>query len=92
MSNNYKQMAEGFYNLLVNKEEELYESRIAICKECKLLEDDEIFGLMCSRNIYINPKTDEISDKPGVGFINGCGCVMKIKARVQEAECVLNKW
>ena len=62
-----KQIAEGFYNRLVDKEQELYKERIAICKRCAVMKVDDIFGPICSSTMYINPKDGDVSSikKPG---------------------------
>lgn len=87
----FNQILEGHWNELMKKENELYDYRMAICKKCPLLKET-IFGLVCSDKVYINPKTNEISDIPEIGFINGCGCRMEAKVRVPSARCNLNKW
>lgn len=86
------QIAEGFINNLTNREQSLYEKRIKICKGCKLLKIDSIFGEVCNSKLYLNPITDNISRIPKEGYKNGCGCFLKAKARVQHASCPLNKW
>lgn len=85
------QIAEGFFNNVVNKEQALYEKRIEICRKCPLLKEDLIFGEVCTSKLYINNK-DEISKTPKEGFIKGCGCVMASKTRVDKAHCIINKW
>lgn len=86
------QIAEGFYNNLTNKEEDLFDERIKICKQCKLLKQDNIFGEVCNSRLYLNPNTDETSKIPKEGFFRGCGCVLKAKTRVKYAKCPAGKW
>lgn len=88
----FNQIAKGTLNNILNKEEELYTTRIAFCRQCKLLTKHKIFGEICNPNIYVNPNTDEESVNPKPGFINGCGCVIGSKTRVKEAHCPLGKW
>lgn len=85
------QIAEGFYNNLLKKKEDLYIKRINICRDCPLLKIDPIFGEVCNPSLYINAK-GETSKTPKSGYIKGCGCVMASKTRVDEAHCVINKW
>ena len=92
MSTQIEQITEGFYNLLMKKEQELYEDRIAICKTCKIMTDDNIFGPICNSGLYLNPKTNEVITTPAYGFNHGCGCVLSAKARVKEARCPNGKW
>ena len=51
-----KQIVEGFYNRIMNKELELLEYRLNICKNCKLYLEDDILGPICNRKLYFNPK------------------------------------
>lgn len=43
-----QQIAQGFYNNLLNKEDDLYQERIKICRSCNLIKVDKIFGEECS--------------------------------------------
>lgn len=86
------QIAEGFYNNATNKKEELFNERIEICKRCKLIKSDKIFGDICNSRLYLNPKTDETSKENKEGFLRGCGCVLKAKTRVESAHCPVGKW
>lgn len=86
------QIIDGHIKELLNKEQELFDERIAICRECKLLTKDKIFGEICDRNKWINPITQHLSLEHLDGYINGCGCRMAAKARIAEAHCPLKKW
>lgn len=85
-------IAEGFYNKLTNNKNELKKERMVICKACKLYKTDSIFGAMCNKKLYLNPETNETSTRPIKGYYSGCGCVIEMKARVQDSRCPLNKW
>ena len=86
------QIAEGFVNNALNKEQDLFKERISICRRCQLHKIDTIFGEVCNKKLYVNPKTNEISNIIKEGFYNGCGCVLASKARVPRANCPLNRW
>lgn len=86
------QIIEGTYNNITNKNEQMFVDRIKICRECPLIKRDSIFGEICNPSLYCNPKTNETSNKPRLGFYNGCGCVLRSKTRVQDAKCPLHKW
>lgn len=86
------QIAKGFYNNATNKEQELFNKRILICRECKLLKIDKVFGEMCNARLYLNPATNETSLIALNGYTQGCGCVLKAKTRVKEAKCPVGKW
>ena len=47
---------------------------------------------MCNRKLWYNVKTNEVSNKQKVGFKNGCGCRLKAKTSVINAECPVGKW
>ena len=86
------QIIEGSYNNLTNKKQDLYKARIKICRGCKLLRKDGAFGEVCNSRLYLNPETDEISKRNKPGFLQGCGCVLGSKTRVESAHCPTNKW
>lgn len=85
-------IVEGFYNSATNKKQDLYETRIQVCKSCKLYIKDKIFGARCNSKLFLDPKTDEVSKTRKSGFIRGCGCVLKAKCRVKQSKCPLRKW
>jgi hypothetical protein len=86
------QIAEGFYNNATDKEQDLFEERIAICRTCKLMKMEGIFGEICNSRLYLNPITDETSKVKMDGFKRGCGCVLKAKTRVKGSRCPVGKW
>lgn len=85
-------IAQGFYNKMLNKEQGLQKKRMIICKGCKLYQVDKFFGAMCSRKLYLNPETNETSKTPKEGFSKGCGCVLDSKTRVERSKCPHDKW
>lgn len=87
-----KQIIEGAYNNMLNKQEELYQTRMSICKDCKLYKIDRILGPICNSGLFLNIKTGEVSRKPLNGYVNGCGCILRAKTRVPSAKCPLKKW
>jgi hypothetical protein len=86
------QIVEGSYNNLTNKKEELYNERMKICRECKLMKMKGAFGEICNPRLYLNPDTNEVSKTPQEGFYRGCGCVLGSKTRVLRAKCPAKKW
>ena len=72
---------------------DLYESRIEICKKCPLYKLDSKRGPVCNNALYIN-----ISDKkttsilPKKGYIKGCGCHLKWKIANRKSKCPAGKW
>ena len=63
------------------------EERIEICEECPIFNKGR-----CNSNLWINPKTDEVSTYAKIGFVRGCNCIIKIKARNKYNHCVAGKW
>lgn len=82
------QIIQGTINNFLDKNPELYQERIAICKQCPLLNS---LGV-CDPLLYLNPQTGEVSRSKKEGFVRGCSCVMSSKTRVPNAKCVAGKW
>ena len=55
---NTKHIAQGWANDLLKKEEELYQKRISICKECILYSKAGTFGPICDSKKCVNPETE----------------------------------
>lgn len=86
------QIVEGTIKNVLNIDTDYSKERLEICRTCKLLKIDPIFGEVCNKHLFLNPVTDNISTHPKIGFLNGCGCVIKSKTKVLNAKCPLNKW
>lgn len=82
----------GMFNNILDKEKDLFSTRMKICKDCKLYKKDDLFGPICNSKLYINPKTNETTSTKKDGFFKGCGCMLKSKTRVKNAKCPINKW
>lgn len=81
---------EGHRNEFLNKNDDLFEKRMEICKNCPLYKASSI-GPLCNPRLYINESGD-VSDRPKIGYQKGCGCRLKAKTRLESAHCVINKW
>lgn len=81
---------DGHIKEMFNKEEELFEFRMKICKECPLYKDTPL-GPVCNPNLFIN-KEGEVSKTRKDGFVRGCSCRLGSKTRVSSAKCIVNKW
>lgn len=86
-----KQIATGFINDILKREEDLHIARMSVCKECPIL-DKTPFGPVCSNKMYYNKETKKVYQYPCDGCINGCGCLLNKKTRVRIAKCPLGKW
>lgn len=83
------QIVEGHYKEITKKENDLYNERIVICKECPLY-SDTVLGPVCdSKKCY---KEGRVENFPSKGAICGCGCRLGAALRVLNKKCVLNKW
>ena len=85
------QIAEGHFKEITKQENELYESRIKICRECPLFSHSTL-GDVCDAKKCWDVAENKVVKYPGPDIICGCGCRLDAKARVRGAKCVLNKW
>lgn len=85
------QIYEGHKNEILKRENELYEQRIKICKECALY-TESVLGPICDSKKYVNIKTGQPNIFPCADCVNGCGCRLSAAARVIHKKCVLGKW
>ena len=70
--------------------EQSIEERLAICKKCPLY--NELRGGRCNSNLWLNPETNEVSIYARIGYVRGCNCIVKIKARNPKNHCIAKKW
>jgi Fe-S-cluster containining protein len=84
------QIIEGTVNNILNNKEQLYNFRISICRKCPLITSG-LFGEECNAALYVNPQTNEVSKSYKPGFISGCGCILRSKTRVVDANCPIGK-
>ncbi len=73
-----------------NKEEDLMNVRMDICKQCPLFTITKI-GPICNNKLWIN-KDNEISDVEKKDYVKGCACRLDAKTRLPKAKCIINKW
>lgn len=89
--NQVGQIVIGHFKEITNKENELYEKRIKICKTCPLYTNSSL-GPICDSKKCWNDKINSLELLPNKNNKCGCGCRLNAKTRLVEAECVLNKW
>lgn len=65
------------------------EERLKICKECPIY--SPIAG-RCNSKLWINPNTNDVSTHAKAGYIRGCNCLIKIKAKNSNNHCIAGKW
>lgn len=87
-----KEIMSGTINNVLGKEQNLFDKRITICKECKLFLIDKLFGPVCNHGLFLNPITNTTSKKEESGFYRGCGCILGSKCRSVNSKCPTGKW
>lgn len=86
-----KDIIEGHVNEFLNKNQELSEARLTICRACPL-HSNKAYGETCNNDLFLNPNTNETSYYPKNGFYRGCGCRLKAKTTVATKHCPAKKW
>lgn len=87
---NVRHVVQGHVKELFNKEQELSEQRMKICRQCPLFTDS--MGGICDSKKCYNTKTKQMAYAPGDDVICGCQCRLEAKSRIKGAKCVLDKW
>lgn len=72
----------GVTNIVLKKDEieYLYQTRLSVCKGCKLFKN----GICNKEEKTLNLKTNTM--------VNGCGCVLQLKLRDPIQSCPADKW
>ena len=68
------------------------EERLKICESCPIVKIDPTYGPICDNTKWIDPKTNEVSRFPRVGWIKGCNCKLRWKTKNPTSHCVAGKW
>ena len=87
--NQVKQIAEGWTNYALGREQELSESRMKICRECPLYneEKDTCDGKRCWDKV-----NQKLVDYPGKNIVCGCNCYMSAASKSRSKKCILDRW
>ena len=80
----------GHANELLGLNNDLSSSRLAICLKWPLYKN--FLGGQCNPRLWLNPNTNEISNKRLDGFYKGCGCRLQAKTREVTSACPAKKW
>jgi len=86
-----KDIIGGHFNELFNREEQLSNERLAICKVCPLYHKS-FLGWVCNPDLWLNPQTGDTSYTEKPGYFKGCNCRLHAKTRKPEAHCPSGKW
>lgn len=74
-----------------DKEKELYDKRINICKQCKLFTNHPQMGYICDNNKHLT-LDGKVLKYATSNSRSGCGCKLEIKTRLKHEKCILGKW
>jgi hypothetical protein len=83
---------QGHIRELVGNNNDLSESRLAICKECPIFIMSSNWGPMCDGTKYINEDGTQWSWARLKGYTKGCGCRLQAKTRIPDKHCIINLW
>lgn len=73
-------------------ENDFYEERLKICKECPLFKDTPQ-GPKCNPKLYISLDDKQTtSTYPKLGFKQGCNCLLHRKLANINSKCIAGKW
>jgi hypothetical protein len=75
----------------VDTEKELHDSRMSICKQCKLYTNHPQMGPLCDNEKHLT-LDGRILKFPTSNTRSGCGCKLEIKTRLKHEKCILGKW
>lgn len=82
---------EGNINRVLNKNKELSEYRLQICKACPLY--SQRFGGQCNNKLWLDPISGKVSvDKVDDRYKKGCGCIILSKVAATNSKCPAGKW
>ena len=72
--------------------EDFYLTRIKICEECRLYKIS-FSGAICNPDLYLNLEDKTTTSYiPKNGYVRGCNCLLKRKAKIKNAKCIAGKW
>lgn len=85
-----KKIVKGHVNELLGLNENISEKRLQICANCPIYSDH--WGGICNSKLWLNPDTNDVSNRPKEGYIQGCGCRLPAKTTLPYEKCVAGKW
>lgn len=81
---------EGAKNAFFGFNKQMSEARLQICERCPIYSPR--FGGICNSKLFLDPNTGDVSIEERDGYIEGCGCSLKLKTTVASEECPAGKW
>lgn len=86
-----KAIIEGHTKELMNENTNLRDKRINICKNCPLYIETSV-GPKCNPVLFMNLATEITYTSAMPNTIQGCGCRLNAKTRLEDEHCPANKW
>jgi len=80
----------GHVNEVLGLNEDIKEKRLEICTKCPLYKDT--LGGICNSELWLDPKTGDVSTEQEDGYYRGCGCRLQAKTTLATASCPAKKW
>lgn len=85
-----KQIVQGHFNELFKLNDDISKNRLKICYQCPLFLNK--LGGICNNRLWLNVNTGDVSTIKKVGYVKGCGCLLKSKVNNVNSKCPVNKW
>ena len=82
----------GHTNEMLGLNQNISDTRLKICRKCKLYKKSSMMGEICNSKLWINPINEDVSIEQKDGYIKGCGCRLKAKTTLPNSSCVIGKW
>ena len=86
-----KAIIDGHVKEALGKNQDIFEQRMDICRECPLYKQTAV-GPVCNSRLYLDTITGEISETKKPGYKSGCGCRLQAKTRLTYTHCPVGKW
>lgn len=80
----------GHVNEVLGLNVDLKQKRLEICRKCPLFKD--VLGGLCNSQLWLNPRTGDVSTDSKDGYYRGCGCRLQAKTTLITAICPAKKW
>lgn len=88
---NIGHIIKGNANAFFGLNKDISEERMKICRKCPLFLK-RLGVYICNPGLFLNPETGDVSTEKKNGYIKGCGCIIKSKTSLLEANCPASKW
>lgn len=83
-------IVDGNISKVLGLDKDFVKIRAKICEDCPIYSSKN--GGTCNSNLWIDPKTEDVSFKEKSGYVRGCGCILKFKWKDPIGKCIIGKW